>query len=99
MKLRKLESPTFGAAAVIERSLTMELVRVTERAAIAAAGWGGKGDEKGADAGAVEARREELHSVAIEGSIVIGEGERDQAPMLFIGERVGSGDGPAVDIA
>jgi fructose-1,6-bisphosphatase II / sedoheptulose-1,7-bisphosphatase len=99
MKLQKLDAPNSDAAAVIERSLTMELVRVTERAAIAAAGWRGKGDEKSADAAAVEAMREELRSVAIDGRIVIGEGERDEAPMLFIGEKVGSGEGPAVDIA
>ena len=97
MKLRQLaaeESP-----AVISRGLTLELVRVTERAAIAAAGWRGKGDEKRADAAAVEAMRDELRGIDIDGRIVIGEGERDEAPMLFIGEKVGSGQGPAVDIA
>ena len=85
--------------AIIDRSLTLELVRVTERAAIAAAGWRGKGDEKAADSAAVEAMRAELGKVAISGRIVIGEGERDEAPMLFIGEEVGGGDGPEVDIA
>ena len=85
--------------AIIDRSLTLELVRVTERAAIAAAGWRGKGDEKAADKAAVEAMRSELGRVPISGRIVIGEGERDEAPMLFIGEEVGGGDGPAVDIA
>ncbi len=85
--------------AIIDRSLTLELVRVTERAAIAAAGWRGKGDEKAADHAAVEAMREELANVRIEGRIVIGEGERDEAPMLFIGEEVGRGEGPRVDIA
>jgi len=85
--------------AIIDRSLTLELVRVTERAAIAAAGWRGKGDEKAADHAAVEAMRGELEKVRIDGRIVIGEGERDEAPMLFIGEQVGGRDGPAVDIA
>jgi fructose-1,6-bisphosphatase II / sedoheptulose-1,7-bisphosphatase len=85
--------------AIIDRSLTLELVRVTERAAMAAADWRGKGDEKAADAGAVEAMRAELERVHIDGRIVIGEGERDEAPMLYIGETVGAGDGPQVDIA
>ncbi|HHY51007.1 MAG TPA: class II fructose-bisphosphatase [Alphaproteobacteria bacterium] len=85
--------------AIIDRSMTLELVRVTERAAIAAAGWRGKGDEKAADAAAVEAMRDELGKVHIDGRIVIGEGERDEAPMLYIGETVGAGDGPSVDIA
>jgi len=87
------------APAIIDRSLTLELVRVTERAAIAAAGWRGKGDEKAADHAAVEAMRAELGRVKIDGRIVIGEGERDEAPMLFIGEAVGGGEGPQVDIA
>ena len=86
-------------AAIIDRSLTLELVRVTERAAIASAGWRGKGDEKAADRAAVEAMRDELRRIPIAGRIVIGEGERDEAPMLFIGEDVGAGEGPAVDIA
>ena len=88
-----------NTAAILDRSLTLELVRVTERAAIAAAGWRGKGDEKAADAAAVEGMRNELEKVHIEGRIVIGEGERDEAPMLYIGEPVGAGDGPSVDIA
>jgi fructose-1,6-bisphosphatase II / sedoheptulose-1,7-bisphosphatase len=98
MKLSKLDIPESGPA-LIERSLTMELVRVAERAAIAAAGWRGKGDEKAADQAAVDAMRSELGGIAINGQIVIGEGERDEAPMLFIGEKVGSGEGPDVDIA
>ncbi len=85
--------------AIIARTLTLELVRVTERAAVAAAGWRGKGDEKAADRSAVEAMRAELERVNISGRIVIGEGERDEAPMLFIGEEVGSRNGPDVDIA
>ena len=97
--MRLIKTEDGPAAAIIDRSLTLELVRVTERAAIAAAGWRGKGDEKAADHAAVEAMREELGRVRIAGRIVIGEGERDEAPMLFIGEDVGGGDGPAVDIA
>jgi fructose-1,6-bisphosphatase II / sedoheptulose-1,7-bisphosphatase len=85
--------------AIIDRSMTLEIVRVTERAAIAAAGWRGKGDEKAADAAAVEGMRRELENVHVEGRIVIGEGERDEAPMLYIGEEVGARDGPEVDIA
>ncbi|HTJ59384.1 MAG TPA: class II fructose-bisphosphatase [Devosiaceae bacterium] len=98
MKLSTLEVPEF-ASVLAERNLTLEVVRVTERAAIAAAGWRGKGDEKAADAAAVEAMRAALNSIAIAGRIVIGEGERDQAPMLFIGEAVGTGEGPDIDIA
>ncbi|SFZ81166.1 fructose-1,6-bisphosphatase II / sedoheptulose-1,7-bisphosphatase [Devosia enhydra] len=97
MTLRKTE--TARSPALIDRSLTLELVRVTERAAIAAAAWRGKGQEKSADGAAVEAMRAELERVHISGRIVIGEGERDEAPMLYIGEQVGSGDGPEVDIA
>jgi fructose-1,6-bisphosphatase II / sedoheptulose-1,7-bisphosphatase len=87
------------SAAALARGLTIELVRVTERAAIAAAGWRGKGDEMAADGAAVEAMRDELSHVEISGRIVIGEGERDEAPMLYIGEAVGRGQGPEVDIA
>ncbi len=94
----KLAEPN-SASPAVHRNLTLELVRVTERAAIAAADWRGKGDEKAADHAAVEAMRTELSNVAIDGRIVIGEGERDEAPMLFIGENVGSGQGPQVDIA
>ena len=94
----KLADPN-AASPALHRILTLELVRVTERAAIAAADWRGKGDEKAADNAAVEARRTELGNVSIDGRIVIGEGERDEAPMLFIGEDVGSGNGPEVDIA
>ncbi len=83
----------------LDRILTMELVRVTERAAVAAARLRGRGDEKAADQVAVDAMREELNRLAINGTVVIGEGERDEAPMLYIGEEVGSGKGPAVDIA
>ncbi len=83
----------------LDRVLTMELVRVTERAAVAAARLRGRGDEKAADQVAVDAMRTELNRLAIKGTVVIGEGERDEAPMLYIGEEVGTGNGPEVDIA
>ncbi len=82
-----------------ERNLALELVRVTEAAAIAAARWMGRGNERNADQVAVTAMRMWLNKIDIRGCIVIGEGERDEAPMLFIGEEVGSGNGPEVDIA
>ncbi|QDY99190.1 class II fructose-bisphosphatase [Nitratireductor mangrovi] len=83
----------------LDRILTLELVRVTERAAVAAARLRGRGDEKAADQVAVDAMRSELNRLPINGTVVIGEGERDEAPMLYIGEEVGTGEGPAVDIA
>lgn len=83
----------------IERILTLELVRVTERAAVASARLRGRGDEKAADQAAVDAMRRELNKLSIDGTVVIGEGERDEAPMLFIGENVGNKNGPKVDIA
>jgi fructose-1,6-bisphosphatase II / sedoheptulose-1,7-bisphosphatase len=86
-------------AAALDRVLTLELVRVTEHAAVAAARLRGRGDEMAADRAAVEAMRRELNKLQIHGRVVIGEGERDEAPMLFIGEEVGSRRGPAVDIA
>jgi fructose-1,6-bisphosphatase II / sedoheptulose-1,7-bisphosphatase len=84
---------------IIERILTLELVRVTERAAVSSARWRGRGEEKSADQAAVDAMRRELNRLPIDGTIVIGEGERDEAPMLFIGEKVGTKTGPKVDIA
>ena len=86
-------------SAVLDRILTLEIVRVTERAAVAAARQRGRGDEKAADQAAVDAMRSELNTLAIDGVIVIGEGERDEAPMLYIGEEVGTKEGPKVDIA
>lgn len=83
----------------LDRILTLELVRVTERAAVAAARLRGRGDEKAADQVAVDAMRQELNRLPIDGTVVIGEGERDEAPMLYIGEAVGFKNGPAVDIA
>src|SRR5579862_8961818 len=84
---------------IIERILTLEIVRVTERAAVSAARLRGRGNEKAADQAAVDAMRRELNRLPIDGTIVIGEGERDEAPMLFIGEKVGTKTGPKVDIA
>jgi fructose-1,6-bisphosphatase II / sedoheptulose-1,7-bisphosphatase len=84
---------------LLERVLTLEIVRVTERAAVAAARLTGRGNEKAADQAAVNAMRRELNKLPIKGTIVIGEGERDEAPMLFIGETVGNKHGPEVDIA
>jgi fructose-1,6-bisphosphatase II / sedoheptulose-1,7-bisphosphatase len=83
----------------LERVLTLELVRVTERAAVSAARMTGRGNEKAADQAAVDAMRRELNKLPIDGTVVIGEGERDEAPMLFIGETVGNKNGPSVDIA
>src|SRR4029453_9347904 len=82
----------------MDRNLALEVVRVTEAAALSAATLMGRGDEKAADQAAVDAMRRALNGLAIEGTVVIGEGGRDEAPMLFIGEKVGSG-GPKVDIA
>jgi fructose-1,6-bisphosphatase II / sedoheptulose-1,7-bisphosphatase len=83
----------------LDRVLVLEVTRVTEAAAIAAARLRGRGQEKLADKAAVDAMRRELAKLAINGTVVIGEGEMDEAPMLYIGEKVGSGEGPEVDIA
>ncbi|HKX77326.1 MAG TPA: class II fructose-bisphosphatase [Novosphingobium sp.] len=89
------------ASTVLDRVLVLEMVRVTEAAAIAASKLIGRGDEKAADAAAVEAMRAAFDSLYMDGTVVIGEGERDEAPMLFIGEKVGGapGKGPKIDIA
>ncbi len=89
------------ASSVLDRVLVLEMVRVTEAAAIAASKLVGRGDEKAADAAAVEAMRAALNELPMDGTVVIGEGERDEAPMLYIGEKVGSaqGTGPKIDIA
>ena len=79
---------------MLDRILTMEIVRVTERAAVNAARLRGRGQEKAADQAAVDAMRRELNKLPIDGTVVIGEGELDEAPMLFIGEQVGSRAGP-----
>jgi fructose-1,6-bisphosphatase II / sedoheptulose-1,7-bisphosphatase len=88
-----------GQHSGLERVLSLEIVRVTERAAVAAARLRGRGAEKKSDQAAVDAMRRELSGLAINGTVVIGEGEMDEAPMLFIGEKVGTGLGPNVDIA
>jgi fructose-1,6-bisphosphatase II len=82
-----------------DRNLALELVRVTEAAAMGAARWIGRGDKESADQAAVDAMRLMLDTVSMDGVVVIGEGEKDEAPMLFNGEEVGSGDGPQVDVA
>jgi fructose-1,6-bisphosphatase II / sedoheptulose-1,7-bisphosphatase len=83
----------------LDRNLALEAVRVTEAAALSASRLMGRGDEKAADQAAVDAMRYALNALAIEGTVVIGEGERDEAPMLYIGEKVGTGSGPRIDIA
>src|SRR5204863_4730595 len=82
-----------------DRNTAMELVRVTEAGAMAAARWIGRGDKESADQAAVDAMRFVLDSVAMRGVVVIGEGEKDEAPMLYNGEDVGNGEGPEVDVA
>ncbi|WP_182883491.1 MULTISPECIES: class II fructose-bisphosphatase [unclassified Microbispora] len=82
-----------------DRNLALELVRVTEAAAMAAARWVGRGDKNGADGAAVNAMRQLINTVSMKGSVVIGEGEKDNAPMLYNGERVGDGTGPECDVA
>ena len=89
-----IEDPIFA-----DRMLSLGLARVSEAAAIASAKLIGSGDEKAADQAAVDAMRTQLNMLDIAGVVVIGEGERDEAPMLYIGEEVGSGNGPGVDIA
>ena len=94
-------SMTTPPSSVLDRLLVLEMVRVTEAAAIAASDLVGRGDEKAADAAAVEAMRRAFDGLYIDGTVVIGEGERDEAPMLYIGEKVGGapGKGPKIDIA
>src|SRR6478735_7863436 len=84
---------------VPDRNLAMELVRVTEAAALAASRWMGRGDKNGADGAAVEAMRIVLQTVPMDGIVIIGEGEKDEAPMLYNGERIGDGTPPQTDIA
>src|ERR1700691_800954 len=95
----EMASITVPHGLILERVLALEIVRVTERAAVNAARLRGRGDEKAADQAAVDAMRRELNKLPIDGTVVIGEGERDEAPMLFIGEQVGTQAGPKVDIA
>jgi len=86
-------------ASVPDRNLALELIRVTEAAALAAARWSGAGDKIAADQAAVDAMRTMFDTVAMHGVVVIGEGEKDEAPMLYNGEHVGDGSGPEVDVA
>ncbi len=92
-------SSTAPERATPDRNLAMELVRLTEAAAMAAGRWVGRGDKNGADGAAVNAMRALIGTVDMNGVVVIGEGEKDDAPMLYNGERVGSGNGPEVDVA
>ncbi len=94
-----MASITIQPDMLLERILTLEIVRVTERAAVSAARLRGHGKEKASDQAAVDAMRRELNRLPIDGTVVIGEGELDEAPMLFIGEKVGTRQGPKVDIA
>src|SRR5438045_8429025 len=90
-----------SASHVLDRVLVLEMVRVTEAAAIAASKWIGRGDNDSADAAAVEAMRAALNELPMDGTVVIGEGERDEEPMLYLGGKVGSspGDEPAIAIS
>lgn len=97
--LNKKDDDFLQSGAEMDRNLALEVVRVTEAAALAASLQMGRGDEKQADQVAVDAMRGALNSLYINGTVVIGEGERDKAPMLYIGEKVGVGKGPKVDIA
>ena len=99
MSERQLPDPLAVAPSYPDRNLALELVRVTEAAAMAAGRWVGKGDKNGADGVAVNAMRVLISTVGMRGTVVIGEGEKDQAPMLFNGEEVGDGDGPDCDVA
>src|SRR5712691_700667 len=94
-----MASITVQSHLVLERVLSIEIVRVTERAAVSAARLRGHGKDKASDQAAVDAMRRELNKLPIDGTVVIGEGELDEAPMLFIGEKVGTKNGPKVDIA
>src|SRR5213596_81156 len=87
------------AGNVPDRNLALELVRVTEAAALAAGRWIGRGQKERADQAAVDAMRLRLDTVSMDGVVVIGEGEKDEAPMLFNGEELGNGQGPKVDVA
>src|ERR1051326_8971466 len=83
----------------LDRNIALDLVRVTEAAALAAGRWVGRGDKEGGDGAAVDAMRKLINSISMQGTVVIGEGEKDNAPMLYNGEQVGDGTGAAVDVA
>lgn len=91
--------PAYSESFTMDRNFALEAVRVTEAAALACSRLMGRGNEKEADQAAVNAMREALNGLTIDGTVVIGEGERDKAPMLYIGEKVGTGEGPKIDIA
>ena len=93
------EAAASGTASAPDRNLALELVRVTEAAAMGAGRWVGRGDKNAADQAAVDAMRPMLDTVSMDGVVVIGEGEKDEAPMLYNGEQVGNGHGPEVDVA
>ncbi|MGA8118194.1 MAG: class II fructose-bisphosphatase [Actinocatenispora sp.] len=93
------QSEAIRRAEVLDRNLALELVRVTEAAAMAAGRWVGRGDKEGGDGAAVDAMRQLINSIQMRGVVVIGEGEKDNAPMLYNGEEVGDGTGPEVDVA
>src|SRR5215468_4758317 len=99
MAVAQEETGRPGAPVRPDRNLALELVRVTEAAAMGAGRWIGRGDKEAADQAAVDAMRAMLDTVSMDGVVVIGEGEKDEAPMLFNGEQVGSGNGPQVDVA
>ena len=94
-----MTTPTGSRRAELDRNLALELVRATEAAALAASRHLGRGDKELVDQAAVDAMRPVLNTVSMRGVVVIGEGEKDEAPMLFNGEEVGNGDGPACDVA
>lgn len=98
-KMMTPEKSAFSESFTLDRNFALEAVRVTEAAALASSKWMGRGDEKAADQAAVDAMRRALNTLTIDGTVVIGEGERDKAPMLYIGEKVGTGHGPKIDIA
>src|ERR671933_1651616 len=99
MAVAQEQSGTPGAPVRPDRNLALELVRVTESAAMGAGRWVGRGDKNAADQAAVDAMRSMLDSVAMDGVVVIGEGEKDEAQMLYNGETVGDGTGPRFDLA
>ncbi|SDX99941.1 fructose-1,6-bisphosphatase II [Micromonospora pattaloongensis] len=94
-----MTAPTTRTPQNLDRNLALDLVRVTEAAAMAAGRWVGRGDKEGGDGAAVDAMRKLINSIQMRGVVVIGEGEKDNAPMLFNGEQVGDGTGPEVDVA
>src|SRR5438067_13900440 len=94
-----MRKPSEGRREAPDRNLALELVRVTEAAAMSAGRWVGRGDKNGGDQAAVDAMRKLIGTVSMQGVVVIGEGEKDEAPMLFNGEEVGDGNGPPCDVA